>query len=301
MMVANEALKRDELESLFNAFNSAGLESVLFKGSALAYSIYSQPWLRPRSDNDILIQADDLSKFDEVFRQLGYQRLFAIQGKYVSYQATYGKALVGDSVMNIDLHWHINNRQLFSDTYTSQELIGRGQRLFKLNNAPLKHPINIPSSVDSLLIACVHRAGHHNKEERLAWLYDIHLLANSLTLEQWHDLSELAISKKITAIALDAMMTSRDYLGTNLDEAAVTRMQNNSLPNEPSSIFLNRSLSEAHYFWSDIKSLPTLTAKLGFIRETVLPSATYVRQQMNTKSAILGYIRRFYRGLKRVF
>jgi len=300
MMIANEALKQNELATLFEAFDTAGLDSLLFKGTALAYSAYPQPWLRPRSDNDILITPNDLAKFDAVFKQLGYQKLFAIQGKYVSYQATYGKALLGDSVINIDLHWHINNRQMFSKTFSIKELIENGQRLSSFGKTILKKPINIPSVIDSLLIACVHRAGHHNKEERLAWLYDIHLLANSLSSQQWQQLSDRAIVKRIASITLDALTVAHEYLNTELDEASLAKLITGTSTHEPSAIFLNRSLSERHYFWSDIKSMPTLAAKLGFIRESIFPSPAYVRQQMNTRWASVAYLKRFFRGLKRI-
>jgi len=301
MMVANEALKQAELAKLFNAFNQAGLNSVLFKGSALAFSLYPKPWLRPRSDSDVLIAPSDLSKFNIVFEQLGYQKLFAIQGKYVSYQSTYGKALVGDSFINIDLHWHINNRQMFAETFSSHELIENGQRLSRFGKASIKSAVNIPSTVDSLLIASLHRAGHHNKEERLAWLYDIHLLATSLSNEQWLRLCQQAKSKQISAITHNALETTRDYFGTNLEQTALQQLIDQTSFCEPSAIFLNRELSERHYFLADIKSMPNFTAKLSFIRESILPSPDYVRQQMNTRWASLAYIKRFFRGLKRVF
>ena len=301
MMVANESLKQLELATLFDAFNQAGLSSVLFKGSALAYSLYPKPWLRPRSDSDILIEPTDRAKFDLVFEQLGYQKLFAIEGKYVSYQSTYGKVLVGQSHMNIDLHWHINNRQMFSQTFSVNELVKNGQRLTKVDQVSLNSHINIPSTVDSLLIASVHRAGHHNKEERLTWLYDIHLLVSSMNDRQWQQLCDQAATKQLSAITLDALETTRYCLNTKLNENALAQLLANAEKHEPSAIFLDRTLSERHYFWADIKSMSSLTSKLGFVRESIIPSPDYVRQQMNTRWASLAYIKRLIRGLRRVF
>lgn len=301
MMVANDALKEIELAALFDAFSKAGLSSVLFKGSALAYSVYPKSWLRPRSDSDVLIEPADRDSFDIIFQQLGYQKLFAIEGKYVSYQCTYGKALVGDSFINIDLHWHINNRQMFSNTFVVSELIESGQRLSHFGNTPLTTVVNIPSFVDSLLIASVHRLGHHVNEERLAWLYDIHLLTQQLTDLQWQQLCQRANAKQISAITLNALQTCQQILGTQLNKAAIRELKFNSVTPEPSSVFLNRELSEFHYFWADIKSMQRLGAKLEFIRESIIPSPDYVRQQMNTRWASVAYLKRFIRGLKRVF
>ena len=96
MMVANEMLKQQALVSLVAAFRDAGLQrDLLFKGSALAWSIYPHPWLRPRSDSDMLIDETDLDAYREVFRQQGYEELFAMQGRWVSYQSTFSKTLSG--------------------------------------------------------------------------------------------------------------------------------------------------------------------------------------------------------------
>ena len=39
-----------------------------------------------------------------------------------------------------------------------------------------------PSSVDALVLAAVHRIAHHFDSDHLIWLYDIDLIARSLTI-----------------------------------------------------------------------------------------------------------------------
>ncbi|MFT6408348.1 MAG: hypothetical protein ACJAQ6_001766, partial [Arenicella sp.] len=285
MMVANDKLKQIELALLFDRFSEQNLNAVLFKGSALAYTIYAKPWLRPRTDNDVLIAPADRLKFDAVLQQLGYRRLFAMQGDYVSYQSTYGKALVGDCFMDIDLHWQINNRQMFCNTFTVKELSNNGRRLSQFGATRLHRSAVIPSNVDSVLIASVHRLGHHHQEERLAWLYDIHLLLRSFSKQDWQQLANRAGHKQISAITLDALKTTNLHLNTELDDSAILQLESSALMPEVSSIFLNRKLSERHYFWADLKSMSTLKSQLGFLRESVLPSPDYVRQQMNSRWA----------------
>lgn len=301
MMVANDTLKQIELAKLFSALNAANIKSVLIKGSALAYSIYPTPWLRPRSDSDVLIAASDRAQVDDICGQLGYQKLFAIQGKYVSYQSTYGRALAGGSTINIDLHWHINNRQMFSNTLPVDELVQNGQPLKHFYKTPLNGTVTIPSRIDSILIASVHRAGHHNKEERIVWLYDIHLLANSLSENEWQQLCHKASTKQISAITLDALNACQTLLGTEVSNTVLQQLGQSSEKDEPSAIFLNRELPEWRYFWADLKSMPSLGSKFGFIRESSIPSPEYVRLKMNTSWASWGYLKRFYRGIKRIF
>jgi len=38
---------------------------------------------------------------------------------------------------------------------------------------------------DALVLACLHRAAHHRDSEELLWLYDIHLIACSLSDADW--------------------------------------------------------------------------------------------------------------------
>ncbi len=44
-----------------------------------------------------------------------------------------------------------------------------------------------PCPVDALLLACVHRAAHHDLSDELLWLYDIHLLAQRFIAGEWGD------------------------------------------------------------------------------------------------------------------
>ena len=298
MMAANDSLKQIELIGLFDAFADAELkECVLFKGSALAYTLYASPWLRPRSDSDILINPIHKEAFDQVFTALGYQKQFAIEGKYVSYQSTYSKALVGKSAINIDLHWRINNRQILANSYNAKELREHGQPLTELSSN-----ITTPCAADCLLISSLHRLGHHQSEERLAWLYDIHLLASSLTDSDWQHLIEQAQGKQLCAITLDALEHCETLLNTATPALVLAQLSERAQQvAEPSQLFLQRDLPERVLFWNDVKAMPSFADKLGLLLETFIPSPRYIRQQMNTKSALWGYLKRFIRGFKRVF
>jgi len=296
LMVANDDLKQRALIELFNAFAAAGLRrSVLFKGSALAYSIYPKPWLRPRTDSDVLIDRDDFAEFEDVFYQLGYQKLFAIEGKYISYQSTFSKHLAGQSAINIDCHWRINNRQTLAKSYTVDQLLENGNSLTTLSNN-----IVIPSNVDSLIIACLHRLGHHLNDERLTWLHDIHLLANELTGEDWQTVIKQCKDKQLSAITLDALQLCKDLFNTPVDQLVIDELSRLSAVREPSQIFLQRDLAEWRYFWHDLKAMDKLADKLRLIIENLIPSPSYVRQQMKTKSAFVAYFMRFTRGLRRI-
>jgi hypothetical protein len=294
MLVANNVIKQRALVKLFSAFNDAGLTNcVLFKGSALAHTSYPAPWLRPRTDSDCLIARKDLAAFEAVFSALGYHKQFALEGDYVSYQSTFRKPLIGDSVMNIDLHWRINNRQCLSQAYSVQQIMRDGENIESLGAQ-----ITVPSRIDSLLIAAIHRLGHHALEERLVWLYDVHLLAESLDEQQWQALVRKAHEKQIAAITENTLCLSKTLLDTSIPNFVMQALSDHT--DEPSAIFLKRNLPEWRFFLRDLQTMNGWRAKCGLLREHIFPNAEYIRQRMGTRSVLLGYLKRLIRGLRRV-
>ncbi len=296
LMVANEALRKKELEHLFSSFQQQGLTDYLvFKGTALAYSEYQHPWQRPRSDTDLLITKEQLHAFSAAFQTLGYERLFSITGEYISYQATFGKHLIGKATINIDVHWRINNRQCLANAYSLTQLLDDAASLSAFSTAP-----KIPNQVDSLIIACLHRLGHHHKEERLAWLYDIHLLANKLNAEQWQIMLTKAANKKLSAICLNGLSTTQRYFATHIPSQVIDELNALAAQPESSQLFLNRNASDLALMANDVKSINGLSGKVRFVIENVFPPADYMKKQMGTRSLISAYLLRFWRGLKRL-
>ncbi len=294
MMVANEALKKQALQELGLACSENGLRPLLFKGSALAYLVYPQPWLRPRTDSDVFVDQAELPKFEELFSQLGYQKLFAIEGDLVSYQATYSKALSDKVALNIDLHWRINNRQILSNSFSYSELSSRAQSIQELGFATL-------TPVDHLLVACLHRLGHHQREERLAWLYDMHLLAENLSPQEWQTLAERATDKQIAAITLDALMLCQSLFETAVEMSITDVLKLSAKQTEPSAIFLQRDLPEWRILRHELAALENTKLRLRWLYETLIPSPAYMRQQMQRDSLLLAHSERLWRGIKRIF
>lgn len=296
MMVANEALKRQAMIELFDAFASAGLHrSILFKGGALAYCVYTEPWLRPRSDIDLLIEQEQHPAFADVLFELGYQKLFAMEGELVSYQHTYSKRLAGQSVMNVDVHWRINNRQVLANSYHLQELLDSASGLEALSNS-----IRVPHHIDSLLIASLHRLGHHNKEERLTWLHDVHQICNKLSDQDWDLLCQKARAKKLSGITLDALNYAERFFATPVPSRCMQSLRKAAESREASQVFLQRDLPEWRYFLADLNALSKFSDKVKLISENVLPSKHYVRQQMGSRSALFAYLKRAWRGIRRI-
>lgn len=296
MIVANSDLKTRGLNKLFKNFNNAGLRKcILFKGAALAHAYYPKPWLRPCTDSDCLISPEDRVKYESILtKQLEFKKLFEIEGELASYQSTYVRKLTKNTNLILDLHWRVNNRQTLAKTYTINELSERGTTTKNLNNAVI-----IPSAVDSILLSCIHRLGHAN-DERLIWLYDIHILVNSLNEDAWEELCLLCDDKEIASITLDGLLVCEDLLETNIPKESKATLAKLSQRDEPSKLVLQRNISEWQLFKQDLQSLDSVQLKAQLLKENLFPSSKYIREKMKTNNVAKGHSKRLLKGLKRV-
>lgn len=296
VIVASESLKRNEIEKLIDSLTKANLtDFVIFKGWALAYSVYKKPWLRPRTDIDILIEHSQRNAYHNFLVSSGFTRELAIEGDLIAYQSGYSKTLSKHSKIYIDLHWKVSNRQCLALAFSTTDIIQNAQTV---QNGTIN--FKIPSNVDGILLACQHRLGHHHSEERLIWLYDIHLLAESLDPMQWSDFLHKAKQLRIANLSFNALNRAQRLFATDIPSDTIEKLSVLCQRDEPSAIFLDRALSNRKILLSDISSITSLTAKLRFVIETAFPSKDYIQEKMATRSATWGYVKRAYLGLRKV-
>jgi len=290
--IAVEMARAVEIEQFLKILHSSNIDFLVFKGTALAYFLYRNAWQRPRSDTDILIDRDDLNEVLELFSELGYEQSVSISGKYVSYQTTVTKKVSHQFTHRIDIHWKINNRQILSNCYNLDELLENSMSCSILN-----HEMFIPSNIDSLILACIHRVGHHSDKERIIWIYDIHLLAESLSHEQWAMLIAKARNKNISRIIFDGISTSNALLDTKLDTGIYQALKKSLKTKESSAIFLDRDLGETQIFWKDLMFLPKWSQRLTLIKEHLIPDRKYLAAKSPSISFSKALVKRLLGGV----
>ena len=106
---------------------------------------------------------------------MGYERRTFISGDLVTYQAPFERVDHLGIEHALDIHWRIANPQVVSQVLTHDELVERSVTVRVQG-----HPMRVPSAVDALLVACVHRVAHHPDFEKPIWVRDIHVLATGL-------------------------------------------------------------------------------------------------------------------------
>ena len=258
------------------------IQPVLFKGTALAYGLYPSPVLRSRGDTDLMVPFLDRERVAEALESLGFIRDAGVRGDFMSYQATFTQTEASGSSHSLDLHWRINNAQLLARLFTYETLWSRAQALPELSpHAFAARP------VDALLLACMHRSKHkqapyfvdgvaHYSGDRLIWLYDIHLLAQKLTQDEWHEFIDLATQKGLRAVCLEGLSLAQTCFSTPVPGEVLEAL---ARPGQPEPIAQYMESSALRRLWMDFCAIDGWRYKLGFLTEKLFPPASYMLQQ----------------------
>ena len=299
-----EMRHRHILRKLLSAFERRQLRPVLLKGTALAYSLYPSAVLRTRSDTDLLIPSDPRSRqlADEALLEEGFVRESGVAGDLISYQATYTLREATGASHAIDLHWRVNNSELLSRLFSYEELLARAGAVEDLGPGAL-----LPAPVDSLLLACMHRATHahnpyyvdgvgHYGADRQMWLYDVHLLARTFTPEHWIEFMRLAEGKGLRSVCLQAFKRTRACFRTQFPPEVLDSLSRAGRGETTARYFGSGALRR---MWMEFKAIPGSRQRLRFLRELVFPSVEYMRGKYPSKrQRWVGwlYARRFVDG-----
>src|SRR5262249_39930102 len=154
-----------------------------------------------------LVAHGDVPKVEGRFEDLGYRRQLSVNREAVHTQLTFER-VAGSFRHVVDLHWKISNRPFFADMLSFQDLARRAVRVTAPGAAALA-----PGDVEALLLACIHRVAHHNGSLRLIWLYDIRLLAEALSSDDWQRFWITAAEKRTVAICLESLTVAADLVG----------------------------------------------------------------------------------------
>jgi hypothetical protein len=279
--VTVDCLRHAELVTMLTELSAAGVRVALFKGAALAYTHYPAPHLRVRADTDLLVMASELPALEGVLGRLGYARQAETSGQLVSYQSHYDKIGRYGIVHALDVHSKISNLQQLANRFTCQELWQHRVPLAALGSAAVT-----VTDVHALLLALVHRAGHHPGSRNLLWIYDLHVLANRLSPEEILQVQEVAGARGLGHIAADGLALARGWFGTaTVDPIIDAPRARGPHPDEASVI--QGPWTQAGVLRLDLDALPSWRARCQLIREHLLPSPGFMRARYGVRSSLL--------------
>jgi len=270
LCAARSLLCVSEARKIQVALAGAGVPAIWLKGIALGQWLYSSMHLRDVADIDLLLPDHATTlRAAEVLAPLGY----ALPNPHIAGDLVVHELLAWSerAQLELDLHWDLSNDALFAGRLSWQALHADAIELPALSAtarglAP-RH---------ALLHAVVHRAANYRsgREDRLRWLYDLHLLAGSLTGEVWQQLVEDAATHRVAGPALDGLQAIHATFGTAVPAAILS-----DLRAAAAREFLQcaRLRSWGYFQWSSWRALPGLSTRLRWLRQLLLPDMAHLR------------------------
>jgi len=295
--VAFELVLEVDLRRLLVAFAEIGVKPLLLKGTPLSHTLYPELGLRPRCDTDLLIPESARKKTAALMKRSGYHALHEANADYISSQMSYSKKIQG-FFCSYDIHWQVSNcNRQFSRDFTDGRLFedavaipSLGQNARTLNR------------VDALLFSCFHRAGHFaHSGDRLIWLYDIHLLCQTLTKRKSKNFFDKAKQLEIVTVCADAITVAQSWFDTVLSQPLESLLKEKA-ENEFSGILLEsgRLGGIKQHAFLELKGMSSWRERFYFLFQNAFPPAEYMiwRYSPKNKAALPWlYVKRFAEGV----
>jgi len=277
-----------ELRRVLIRLDECGIQPLLLKGVPLAYSLYRSPSLRPRADTDLLIRDSDLRSVARTLMELGYSGPDAQTGNLTSYQCLYRRKDSFGVDHYLDVHWKINDAQLFAKTFTFDELSAEAIKIPAL--ASCARGLGY---THAFLLACMHRFGHAHAPfyvdgkpvyagDHLRWVYDIHLLCSALNTGEWSEFAALARKKGIAQFCIDGLNAAREAFNAQIPDDTIDSLLT-AADNEGASVQKLRT-SPAVWFLTNLRALPNLGQRIALTKQVILPPSAYMMEKYQTRN-----------------
>lgn len=171
----------EELLHVLNAFDSAGIEAMPFKGVVLATSAYCDLTMRTAGDIDLLIRFADLNRASEILTQRGYElktKTLRDGSPEAESYFEYHFERPSDGMI-LELRWRLELTQPRYRPNLGFDWVWPRRRAVKLAGAAV--PNLDPESC--LLVLCMHGSKH--AWSRWIWVCDVAMLIESLPRLDW--------------------------------------------------------------------------------------------------------------------
>ena len=297
-----ELLRHKEVVAVLEALARHGVRPVLLKGTPLAYTVYEEPSLRPRSDTDLFVAHDQRDAVRRAMTEIGYTATNFSDGEILFSQFEFAREDGFGVGHAFDFHWKISTQAAFADLLRYDELAAEATAV-----PPLGAHALAAGAVHALLLACVHPVMHHRNLERLIWLYDIHQLMRQLPPSELERFTVLAVRKGVAAVSAHQLALARSRLGTAVPPELLAALGAAGRADEASASYLATGRRWGDELVSNLRDLERWTDRLRLLREVAFPRSAYVLRAYGMEGVTLGrallpalYLHRGVRGLWKV-
>ena len=281
---AEEMLRRQELVGVLDALAAAGVQPILIKGIALAYSVYRAPAGRRCRDTDLLIRRDDEGTVRRILGDRGYTPPLWCDGELLFCQFPLKKTDAFGFVHTLDFHWKISTQSFFADLLGFDEVLGAATGL-----PALGAHVRAAGPLHALLLACIHPVMHHRNARSLVWIYDVHLLASRLSVREFDRFAELASAKQVAAICAHQLTLAARWMGTRIPDSALQTLEAVGR-RERSAAYLRPNRRWTGELVSNLQGLSSWRDRMRLLRDVVLPPPDYMLRAYGVASSSLGQV-----------
>jgi len=221
--VAQAEVQRRELQRVLEALAAQGVVPILFKGAALAHTVYPSPACRVMGDLDVWVIADEMPKAQVALERLGYvesskpKRPLALR-RLMRHELPMVGTRPGLGL--VELHWSAFGGEWFRQA-ACVDLAGVRARAAPLRVAG--QPALVMSPEDSLIQLAAHLAVNHSLASPwLRTLADVTLLVRKQGVD-WSSVVERARAWRLATATWRVLSLAVDLAG--LEEARPTVAQ----------------------------------------------------------------------------
>lgn len=209
---ARNLIFANELISLVKASGQAGIETIVYKGPALAVTAYGDLNLRRFVDLDLMVRRADVARTVELLTEHGYTAAKALDAEQQeillrtqhNVQFTRGRLIV-------ELHWQVSS-ELFASSVTAEDLWQHLETV-AINGTEMK----TLATEDLLFSLSVH--GSRHLWQRLAWICDIDRIIATRPDIDWSRLMARAAQTNTQRMFLLGPALAEKILATRLPES----------------------------------------------------------------------------------
>lgn len=285
---ARSLLCVSEARRIQQALTAAGIPALWLKGIALGQWLYPSMHLRDVADIDLLLPDHATTlRAAEVVAPLGY----ALPNPHIAGDLVVHELLAWSerAQLELDLHWDLSNRALFAGRLPWAQLQSGATPLTALPDGARGL-----SAQAAFLHACMHRAANAltGREDRLRWLYDLHLLALRFDADDWESLLRAAPQARLADACASALRACQRVFATPVQDATLAAFDAAAAGE---SIRTDRLGRWAYFQWACWRRWPALRQRRRWLRQLLFPDMAHLRARYGADGA--GHARMLLRRL----
>lgn len=247
--IRKNLLLTGELIKILEILKSNGFDVIPYKGPVLSYSVFGNLFFREFDDLDVIIKKSDALKIKSILSSEGYEPAFYLKEDMedVFLKSQNEIILRNEKIgLNIEFQWKFSSN-FFSFPIVPESILGEKTENIDLNN----HKISVFTRENTLLILCLHAAGHH--WSRLAWICDIaELIEYNLNWNEILDNATLLGIKKIlyTSLFLANELFNAEIPNIILNEILLDKEVKKISNKIRINIFNANTTSDSLFYWT---------------------------------------------------